>query len=109
MFGMAGVPPFVGFSAKLAVIAAVMQDGYLWLGILAVVFSVIGVFYYLRVVWFMYFDEPEVPLDKTNTLANRIALIAPDHKFVISLNALAVLVFGLVPGLIWALVKINLA
>ena len=108
MFGMAGVPPFIGFSAKLAVISAVMQDGYLWLGILAVLFSVIGVFYYLRIVWFMYFDGPEESIDEGDSLASRITDIALDHKVVISINALAILFFGLLPGLIWPLAKISL-
>ena len=103
MFGMAGVPPFVGFSAKLAVIAAVMDAGYLWLGIAAVLFSVIGVFYYLRVVWHMYFDAPEI--DPAN---DPIHNIANDHKLVLSLNAIAVLVFGLFPMLIWPFAKISL-
>ncbi len=113
MFGMAGVPPFVGFSAKLAVISAVMQDGYLWLGLIAVLFSVVGVFYYLRVVWFMYFDAPEELAGDSDsnqkvTLENRISNIALDHKIVISINALAILFFGLLPGLIWSLSKISL-
>lgn len=60
MFSFAGVPPFVGFFAKWMVIKAVLDAGMLWLAILAVVFAVIGAFYYLRVVKYMYFDEPDV-------------------------------------------------
>src|SRR5678816_3115702 len=59
MFSMAGVPPFVGFWAKLAVIQAVLDVGMTWLAVLAVLFSVIGAYYYLRVVKLMYFDEPK--------------------------------------------------
>ena len=60
MFSFAGVPPFVGFFAKWMVIKAVLDAGMLWLAVLAVVFAVIGAFYYLRVVKYMYFDEPDV-------------------------------------------------
>ena len=59
MFSMAGVPPMVGFFAKLMVLKAVIEAGMLWLAIAAVVFAVIGAFYYLRIIKFMYFDEPE--------------------------------------------------
>jgi NADH-quinone oxidoreductase subunit N len=58
MFSMAGVPVFVGFFAKWLVIAAALETGLVWLAILAVVFSVVGAFYYLRIVKLMYFDEP---------------------------------------------------
>lgn len=60
MFSMAGVPPMVGFFAKLMVLKAVIEAGMLWLAVAAVVFAVIGAFYYLRVVKYMYFDDPEV-------------------------------------------------
>ncbi len=59
LFSLAGVPPTVGFYAKLGVLQAVMQHDLLWLAILAVVFSVIGAFYYLRVIKAMYFDAPD--------------------------------------------------
>ncbi len=58
MFSMAGVPPTVGFYAKLLVLQAVIDAGFLWLAAVAVLFSVIGAFYYLRVVKLMYFDKP---------------------------------------------------
>ena len=58
MFSMAGVPVFVGFFAKWLVIKAALDAGLIWLAIVAVVFSVVGAFYYLRVVKLMYFDEP---------------------------------------------------
>ena len=59
MFSMAGVPPTVGFYAKLTVINSVIQVDLVWLALLAVLFSVIGLFYYLRVIKVMYFDKPE--------------------------------------------------
>lgn len=58
MFSLAGIPPFLGFWAKLAVLRAVIDGGMLWLAILGIVFAVIGCFYYLRVVKAMYFDDP---------------------------------------------------
>ncbi len=94
MFSMAGVPPFVGFWAKLAVIQAVLDIGSLWLAIVAVALSVVGAYYYLRVVKLMYFDEP----------TDLAALQAGGAtRFVLSLNGLAVLALGLYPGLLLAL------
>jgi len=94
MFSMAGVPPFVGFWAKLAVIQAVLHAGYLWLAVAAVLFSVIGAYYYLHVVKLMYFDEP----------TERVALQGSGAlRTVLSVNGLAVLLLGLYPGLLLAL------
>jgi NADH-quinone oxidoreductase subunit N len=94
MFSMAGIPPTVGIYAKLAVLQAVLSAGYVWLAVLAVLFSLIGAFYYLRIVKLMYFDEPETD-----------ALILPqsDIKLLISANGLAVLAFGLFPQSLIAL------
>lgn len=88
MFAMAGVPPTVGFYAKIAVLQAVITAGYVWLAVVAVLFSLVGAFYYLRVVKLMYFDEP----------AER-APIEPraDVGFLMSANGLALLVFGILP------------
>jgi NADH-quinone oxidoreductase subunit N len=94
MFSMAGVPPFVGFWAKLAVIQAVLGIDATWLAVVAVVFSVIGAFYYLRVVKLMYFDEPT----GRQTIEGSGAL-----RFVLSVNGLAVLVLGMYPGLLLSL------
>jgi NADH-quinone oxidoreductase subunit N len=58
MFSLAGIPPFLGFWAKLAVLGATIHGGLLWLAILGVISAVMGCFYYLRVVKVMYFDEP---------------------------------------------------
>ena len=89
MFSMAGVPPLLGFYAKLVVLAPVIEAGFTWLAALAVLFSVIGAFYYLRVVWYMYFDEP----------VERQPLVAgPDLRFAVSLNGVALLALGLFPG-----------
>lgn len=82
MFSMAGVPPTLGFYAKLLVLQAVIDAGFLWLAAVAVLFSVIGAFYYLRVVKFMYFDKP---LDSAPIEARA------DMRALLSVNALALL------------------
>ena len=100
MFSMAGVPFFIGFFAKFSVLQAVVAAGYTWLAIVAVLFSLIGAFYYLRVVKLMYFDAPE---DET-------PLVAPlDLRVLISVNGLAVAVLGLFPEFIMKLSVFSLA
>jgi len=92
MFSLAGIPPTGGFYAKLAVLQAVVATGsslYLYMAIAAVVLSLIGAFYYLRVVKVMFFDEP--------TDSHALAVPA-DAKLVMSLNGVAVLAFGILPS-----------
>jgi NADH-quinone oxidoreductase subunit N len=89
MFSMAGIPIFVGFWAKLSVLEAALNAGYTWLVVFAVLMSVIGAFYYLRIVKVMYFDAP---IDTSS-------IVAPvEMRAVLSVNALAILVLGLMPG-----------
>jgi NADH-quinone oxidoreductase subunit N len=94
MFSLAGVPPFVGFWAKLGVIQAVLGVGYTWIAVVAVLFSVVGAFYYLRVVKLMYFDDPteSVAIDASGIM-----------RWVLSANALAVAVLGIVPSALLAI------
>jgi NADH-quinone oxidoreductase subunit N len=94
MFSMVGIPPTVGFYAKLAVLQSLLTAGFLGVAVVAVVFSVVGAFYYLRIVKLMYFDAP----DDT-------AVLAPtaDVKVLMSLNGAAVLFFGIVPQPLMAL------
>lgn len=91
MFSLAGVPPFVGFWAKLAVIGAVLNIDLWWLAAVAVVLSVVGAFYYLRVVKLMYFDEPT---DMSTVQAGGTV------RTVLSLNGLAVLALGIFPSIL---------
>jgi NADH-quinone oxidoreductase subunit N len=91
MFGLAGVPPTVGFWAKLQVIAAVLDVDLTWLAALAVLVSVVGAYYYLRVVKLMYFDEPTT----ATPVEAKIAV-----RFMLSMNGLAILVLGLFPGML---------
>jgi NADH-quinone oxidoreductase subunit N len=92
MFSLAGVPPMVGFYAKLAILQALIttnQASYIVLSVVAVALSLIGAFYYLRVVKVMYFDEPidlALPLRSTGVSA------------LLAVNGAAVLVFGILPG-----------
>ncbi|UCV10746.1 NADH-quinone oxidoreductase subunit NuoN [Dechloromonas denitrificans] len=94
MFSMAGVPFFIGFFAKFSVLQAVVAAGYLWLAIVAVLFSLIGAFYYLRVVKLMYFDAPT---DDTPLTAGM------DMRILISANGLAVAFLGIFPQMIMSL------
>jgi NADH-quinone oxidoreductase subunit N len=99
MFSLAGVPPLVGFYAKFAILQALVTTnlaGYIWLAVIAVLLSLIGAFYYLRIVKVMYFDEPT---DATRPLQSSgvSALLAA--------NGLAVLVFGLLPGGLMAMCR----
>jgi NADH-quinone oxidoreductase subunit N len=88
MFSMAGVPPTIGFYAKFAVLQAALHAGFLWVVVFAVLMAAIGAFYYLRVIKLMYFDEA----------SDTSVIDAPlDMKTVLSLNALALLVIGLMP------------
>jgi NADH-quinone oxidoreductase subunit N len=89
MFSMAGVPPFIGFYAKLLVLGSLVDVGLTWMAAVAVLLAVIGAFYYLRLVWYMYFTEPQ---DHAPVAA------AGDMRFVISLNGLGLLALGLFPG-----------
>jgi NADH-quinone oxidoreductase subunit N len=94
MFSLAGIPPTVGFYAKLVVLQALLGDGpeggLLWLAVIAVLLSLVGAFYYLRVVKVMYFDEPPAgaPAPIAATTDMRVAL---------SINGALVLVLGLLP------------
>ncbi len=94
MFSLAGVPPTVGFYAKLSVLDVVVKTDQIWLAVVAVIFSLIGAFYYLRVVKLMYFDEPQdtAPIES-----------GADVRWLLSANGLAVLILGVMPGGLMAL------
>ena len=86
MASLAGVPPFLGFWAKLAVLRAAIDGDMLWLAIVGIVFAVIGAYYYLHVMKVMYFDEPEgEPIQARDNGVMR---------FTFAVNALALLVLG---------------
>jgi NADH-quinone oxidoreductase subunit N len=89
MFSMAGLPPFVGFYAKLAILQSLVGAGFVWLAVVAVMFSLIGAFYYLRVIKVLYFDAPKVDAPVYTAL--------PDVQALLSLNGLTVLMLGVMP------------
>jgi NADH-quinone oxidoreductase subunit N len=91
MFSMAGVPPTVGFYAKLSVLQSVINVNLVWLAVLAVLFSVIGLFYYLRIIKVMYFDKP-LP-DQEITIKQAL-----DVKILLSANSLSLLGLGIFPS-----------
>lgn len=94
MFSMAGVPPMIGFYAKLSVLQAVLEAGYIWLVVVAVVFSLIGAFYYLRIIKFMYFDTSE----QTQPI-----MLRADTKILVSVNGLAIMLLGMFPQMLMGL------
>jgi len=89
MFSMAGVPPTVGFMAKLLVLESIVRVDLWWLALIGVFFSIIGAFYYLRIIKLMYFDEPVTQEPLTAGPGARVAL---------SVNGLAMLVLGIFPA-----------
>jgi NADH-quinone oxidoreductase subunit N len=89
MLGMAGIPPWVGFFAKLDIINAVVDAGFAGFAVVMVLTSVIGAFYYLRVIWFMYFEK---------ALESKAIIVSKDIGAVLSLNGLLILALGLFPG-----------
>lgn len=96
MFSMAGVPPLVGFWAKVGVLKALVQVDLVWLAVLALLFAIVGAYYYIRIVKVMYFDEPE---------ADKLYTLSPEMQFALGANGLAVLGLGLFPGALIELCK----
>lgn len=94
MFSMAGVPPMVGFVAKLLVLEAIVAQGMVWLAIVAVIFSIIGAFYYLRVVKMIYFDKP---INEAPVVTNASARLA------ITFNGAAILLLGMYPAALFSM------
>jgi NADH-quinone oxidoreductase subunit N len=100
MFSLAGIPPTVGFYAKFTVIEAAVNARFTWLAVVAVLTSVIGAFYYLRVVKLMYFDDP----------VDRAEIEAPgDARALLSVNGLALLILGILPQQLMGLCVVALA
>jgi NADH-quinone oxidoreductase subunit N len=96
MASLAGIPVWVGFVAKLAVLKASLEAGYLWLTLAAGVFAVIGAFYYLRVIKTMYFDPPK----------NNDVLHLPNDipfRMILSFNGILLLLLGIFSGPLWLL------
>jgi len=88
MFSLAGLPPTIGFYAKFTVFEAAIDVGLVWLVVIGVMTSLVGAFYYLRVVKLMYFDDPldDSPIESRG-----------DTRALLSLNGIALLLFGIFP------------
>lgn len=99
MFSLAGMPPTIGFYAKLLVLQAAVKAGFVWLAVVGVIAALIGAFYYLRIVKLMYFDEP---VDRSPIEARG------DTSVMLSANGLALLVFGILPQPIMGLCAVAL-
>lgn len=89
MFSLAGLPPLVGFYAKLVVLESVIAVGLVWLAVYAVMMSLVGAYYYIRVIKVMYFDEP---------LDTAPIVVGNDAQVTMAVNGLLILVLGIVPG-----------
>jgi NADH-quinone oxidoreductase subunit N len=88
MISMAGIPVSAGFFAKLAVLSAALDAGLTWLVVFAVMMSLVGAFYYLRIIKLMYMDEPD---DVTPLVGES------DHRLLLSINGLTLLGLGILP------------
>lgn len=89
MFSMAGVPPTVGFFTKLLVLKALVDVHLTWVAVVGLLFTVVGAYYYLRIVKIMYFDQPTYP---------EPVIISPANHLVFSMNCLSLLFLGIFPG-----------
>ncbi len=93
MFSLAGIPPFIGFFGKFAVIEIAFNSGFFWLSIIAILTSVIAAFYYLRVVLLMFFTDAEAS-------ATKQFLTTPLSMVLLSGNGLALIALGIFPNAI---------
>jgi NADH-quinone oxidoreductase subunit N len=89
LLSLAGVPPMMGFYAKLAVLQSLLAAGQIWLAVLAVLLSLVGAYYYLRVIKLMYFDDA---VDTSAIVVNK------DMQVALSLNGVAIVLLGVLPG-----------
>ncbi len=101
LFSMAGVPPAVGFIAKLGLLQALVQAKMVWLATLALIFAIIGAYYYLRVVMLMYFEEP------TEAVMGSNVRLSPEMMVAVSINGGAALLLGLLPSTLIDICRIS--
>lgn len=97
MFSLAGIPPLVGFMAKVGVLEALIEVHMVWLASFAIVFAIIGSFYYLRVVKVMYFESPDMP---------GVIVCPLDMRIAITVNTMAVLLLGVFPGALFSVCQL---
>ncbi|OGT27293.1 MAG: NADH-quinone oxidoreductase subunit N [Gammaproteobacteria bacterium RIFCSPHIGHO2_01_FULL_42_8] len=97
LFSLAGLPPFVGFIAKIGILEALIKTHDVWIAVVAIIFAIIGVYYYIRVIKVMYFEEASVSSKKPPIRCSR------NLMFAISVNGLAVLLLGIFPSQLFLL------
>lgn len=97
MFSLAGIPPLVGFMAKVSVLEALIQVHSVWLAVIAIIFSIVGAYYYIRVVKVMYFEEPDKKM-LSLSLNNHVAVA-------MSINGMLVLLLGVFPAQLFVLCR----
>lgn len=102
LFSMAGIPPTVGFFAKLGLLNVLIQGDMTWLAIVSLVFAIIGAYYYLRLVKYMYFDEP------AEDVRHAPIILSKDMTALISVNGLLALLFGILPNYLLELCRFTL-
>jgi len=102
MFSMAGVPPTVGFFAKLGLLESLVEAHYVWLAVLALLFALVGAYYYLRVVMLMYFEEPAEAYKDSHIV------VSPNMMAAITVNGVAALVLGVLPSMFIDLCRISM-
>lgn len=93
MLSLGGIPPLVGFYAKFLILQAVVDAGYTWIAITALVFTVIGAFYYLRIVYLMYFDTADESINSNHSMSTTARVILSAH-------GVALLLLGIFPAAI---------
>jgi NADH-quinone oxidoreductase subunit N len=96
MFSLTGIPPTAGFIGKLYIFMSAINAGYTWLVVIAVIFSAISAYFYLRIIMYMYMREPKTTVTLTTSFSNGVAL---------AVTAVAVLVIGIMPGQLLELAK----
>jgi NADH-quinone oxidoreductase subunit N len=101
MFSMAGVPPTVGFFAKFGLVSALIEAQKIWLAVAALIFALIGAYYYLRVVMLMYFEEP---IEENRA---KPVKLSPDMFIAVTLNGVAALILGVLPSALITLCRLS--
>ena len=96
MFSMAGLPPTVGFFAKLGVLQALVDSHFVWLAVYALVLAIVGAYYYINIVKVMYFEDPEPSLSST-------MVMTLDSRLLLTINSIALLLLGIFPSRLWEL------
>jgi len=96
MFSLTGIPPTAGFIGKLYIFMSAINAGYTWLVVVAVIFSAISAYFYLRIIMYMYMREPKTTVTLTTSFSNGVAL---------AVTAVAVLVIGIMPAQLLELAK----